>query len=260
MKPPISYYGGKQRMLKQLKAMIPDHALYVEPFLGGGALFWEKEPSKAEVINDMDDNVVNFYRVMQTTLHSRSQHEAARYVLKEEEEKLSDTYTYYLGESNSFPKDVQKAWAFWIQTNMSYSAKLFGGFAYCRSDKTTKAIINKRERFQEHYKDRLSGVCIECNDALKVIKSRDTKASFIYCDPPYFNSDCGHYSGYTKKDFSELLTTLSEMDGKFLLSSYPSDVLSDFTDQNSWHQKEFVKSRSAGNNSDKKIEVLTWNY
>ena len=271
MKPPISYYGGKQRMLKHLKEMIPDHALYVEPFLGGGALFWEKEPSEAEVINDLDDNVVNFYRVMQTnwdelyqlmqtTLHSRSQHQAARYVLKQEEDKLSETYTYYLGESNTFPKDVQKAWAFWMQTNMSYSAKLFGGFAYCRSDKTTKAVINKRERFQEHYKERLSGVCIECNDAIKVIESRDTIDSFIYCDPPYFNSNCGHYAGYSEEDFKKLLTTLSGVEGKFLLSSYPSELLTEYTKQSGWNQKEFIKYRSAGNNSGTKTEVLTWNY
>lgn len=251
--------------------MIPVHELYVEPFLGGGALFWEKEPSQAEVINDLDDNVVNFYRVMQsnwddlyqlmqTTLHSRSQHQAARYVLKEEEENLSKTYTYYLGESSTISPDVQKAWAFWVQTNMSYSSKLFGGFAYCRSVKTTRAIINKRDRFQAHYKERLKGVCIECNDALTVIDSRDTPESFIYCDPPYFNSDCGHYDGYSKEDFEALLESLSSIKGKFLLSSYPSESLSEFTKQQGWYQKKFTKHRSAGKNGSTKTEVLTWNY
>jgi DNA adenine methylase len=63
-KTPISYYGGKQSMLKNILPLIPKHIHYVEPFFGGGAVFWAKEPSSIEIINDYNDNVVNFYRVM----------------------------------------------------------------------------------------------------------------------------------------------------------------------------------------------------
>lgn len=52
MKPPITYYGGKQKLIKHLLPLIPEHNLYAEPFFGGGALFWAKEPSNVEVIND----------------------------------------------------------------------------------------------------------------------------------------------------------------------------------------------------------------
>lgn len=259
-------------MLKHLLPMIPEHELYVEPFLGGGALFWEKDPSPHEVINDLDDDIVNFYRVLQTdfdslaelitaTLHSRSTHEAARYVLKRQPEKLKKSYTYYLGPDATTTSDVQRAWAFWTQSNMSYSAKLFGGFAYDRSVKTTRAIINKRDRFKAHYRERLRNVCIECNDALKVIYSRDTPQSFHYCDPPYFNSDCGHYGGYTEQDFRALLQQLSEVEGRFLLSSYPSDSLTEFVKQMGWNQKSFEKPVAVTNKTSKrKTEVLTYNY
>lgn len=276
MKPPVSYYGGKQQMARHLLDLVPEHDLYVEPFLGGGALFWKKEPSQHEVINDLDDNIVNFYRVLQTdfdklaelitgTLHSRSTHQAAKYVLKRDPDKVSGSHTYYLGDvensNHTASEAVQRAWAFWVQSNMSYSAKLFGGFAYDRSVKTTRAIINKRDRFQSHYRERLRNVCIECNDAIKVIQSRDTANTFHYCDPPYYNSDCGHYDGYTKEDFNELLETLSETKGRFLLSSYPSDLLEEFTKANKWKQKTFDKSVAVSNKtSKKKTEVLTWNY
>ncbi|GJQ05738.1 DNA adenine methylase [Capnocytophaga canimorsus] len=63
---PISYYGGKQTMLPHILPLIPEHQIYVEPFFGGGAVFWAKEPAKSEIINDFNANVVNFYEVLKT--------------------------------------------------------------------------------------------------------------------------------------------------------------------------------------------------
>ena len=64
MKPPISYYGGKQNMLSELLPLIPKHESYIEPFFGGGALFFAKTPSPLEVINDTNQLMINFYRQM----------------------------------------------------------------------------------------------------------------------------------------------------------------------------------------------------
>lgn len=66
MKTPITYYGGKQKMLSVILPMIPEHSIYVEPFFGGGAVFWAKEPAQVEFINDINGEVANFYRVLQT--------------------------------------------------------------------------------------------------------------------------------------------------------------------------------------------------
>lgn len=66
MKTPIAYYGGKTNMLKHILPLIPgDHRTFVEPFFGGGAVLFGKEPSKVEVINDNLDIAVNFYLVVQ---------------------------------------------------------------------------------------------------------------------------------------------------------------------------------------------------
>ena len=64
LKTPISYYGGKQNMLKHILTLVPEHKIYIEPFFGGGSLFWAKEPAKCEVINDVNMNLVNFYQVL----------------------------------------------------------------------------------------------------------------------------------------------------------------------------------------------------
>lgn len=81
LKTPVTYYGGKQRLLKHILPLFPEHVQYVEPFIGGGAVYFAKQPSKAEVINDIKIEVVNFYKVLkndfaklnkmiQSTLHS----------------------------------------------------------------------------------------------------------------------------------------------------------------------------------------------
>ena len=64
MKTPITYYGGKQQMLNVILPKIPQHKLYVEPFFGGGAVFFAKAPSEAEIVNDINHRLVTFYRAL----------------------------------------------------------------------------------------------------------------------------------------------------------------------------------------------------
>ncbi|MFA6057305.1 MAG: DNA adenine methylase [Taibaiella sp.] len=259
MKTPISYYGGKQKLMNEIIPLIPEHILYAEPFCGGAAIFFGKEPSKVEVLNDTNSELVNFYRVAQNhfvdlnqmvrvTLHSRRLHKDAQVVY----------------EHPHLFSEIKRAWAVWVLSTQSFAAMLDGSFGYDKQkDTTTKKINNKRDSFSEDISVRLQHATIECADALYVIKSRDTDGSFFYCDPPYFNSDCGHYDGYTKEDFELLLKTLSEVKGKFLLSSYPSDLLTRYTRANGWHFKLFeqgVSINSKGGYIKKKWEVLTANY
>lgn len=72
MKTPLSYYGGKQTLAKIILGLIPPHRLYCEPFLGGAAVFFAKEPAKVEVINDTNGELVNFYRVVKTSVRRLS--------------------------------------------------------------------------------------------------------------------------------------------------------------------------------------------
>ena len=102
---------------------------------------------------------------------------------------------------------------------------------------------------------------LECADALYIIKSRDHELSFHYCDPPYFNSDCRHYAGYSIQDFERLLQLLAEVKGKFLLSSYPSELLERYMKECGWYQKRVTQTVSVNKGSGKlKVECMTANY
>jgi DNA adenine methylase len=261
MKTPITYYGGKQKLVKEILPRIPKHNLYAEPFFGGGAIFFSKPKSNVEVINDTNTEVINFYRVVQNdfvslekeiriSLHSRRLHKDASVI-------YNNPHMF---------SDVKRAWAFWTLATMGFASKIDGSFGYdIKKGTTSKKVSNKREAFTEEYAYRLQEVQIECTDALRIITSRDTKDAFFYCDPPYYNSDCGHYDGYTLDDFELLLKKLSKIEGKFMLSSYPSPILTEYTKQFGWHTKQFQQEVTIANANSKKgrkpkIEVITTNY
>jgi len=257
MKTPISYYGGKQKMMRHILPMIPKHKIYVEPFLGGGAVFFAKPKSKHEVLNDIDGRITNFFRICQTkydelamlikgTAHSEIEHKRAKDLLK-----------------NMNGTDVELAWAFWVQTNMSFEKQMFGGFTFGKSCRQPLNTANKRDSFTEKYAERLRDVTIFSRDALDVIRRMDSEETFFYCDPPYVSADQGHYKGYTMEDFSALLETLSNIKGKFLLSNYPEQTLLDFVSKHKWNRKQITCSvRVTGRRKEKKIKIecLTWNY
>lgn len=153
------------------------------------------------------------------------------------------------------------AWAFWVLTNQGFSGKI-GSWALGKQDnKIGKTLANKRDGFTQEYAVRLKHVQIESEDALKVIKHYDGKDTFFYLDPPYFNSNCGHYKGYTEAHYRELLDTIISMKGMFLLSGYPSDILSEYVKKHGWHYKEIRQQVMVTHLTKKeKIEVLVWNY
>jgi DNA adenine methylase len=91
MKTPLSYYGGKQQLANIILGLVPPHRLYCEPFLGGAAIFFAKEPSKVKIINDSNGEIINFYEVLQRdftalekevaiSLHSRKKHHQAQVI------------------------------------------------------------------------------------------------------------------------------------------------------------------------------------
>jgi DNA adenine methylase len=269
LKTPLTYYGGKQTMLRHILPLIPEHQVYVEPFAGGAAVFWAKHPVAIEVLNDRNGEIVNFYQTLQTngealvklivaTPHSRSLHRKADFI--------------YTNPELFTP--LERAWAVWVQCTMSFASIIQGGYGYGRTpsasgkDTTTMRVANRREAWEtnlEALKARLRLVQIEHNDALKVIQSRDSAVAFHYVDPPYINADQGHYKGYTESDFAALLACLGQLEGKFLLSCYDGPMLREHAARHGWivdtHTKPLCAQKMAtGGKRISKVEVLARNY
>ena len=112
----------------------------------------------------------------------------------------------------------------------------------------------------EAYIKRLERTFIESRDALYVIQLHDSIDTFHFVDPPYFNSDCGHYAGYSADDFKKLLDVLAAVKGKFLLTCYPSDIVDTYILAHGWHIERVEMLLNAGNKGKKKVECLVRNY
>ena len=252
-RPPLTYYGGKQQLSKRIVPLIPAHKIYDEPFFGGGAIFFAKEPSKVEFINDTNGEVINFYQVLKRdfkalkkevdcTLHSEFQHKQAIEIYRNPEGRTP----------------LKRAWAVWVLSHQSIYAILCNSWKLSKLRNAAHSVTNKKEEFAEAYQARLENTSIFCRDALDVIAKTDTEETFHYVDLPYYNSDGGHYKGYTREDFEKLLKLLSGIKGKFMLSSYPSDLIDQYIHMNGWRTIEIEMQRSAG--GGRKTEVITINY
>ena len=151
MKTPISYYGGKQKMLQHILPKIPSHILYVEPFFGGGAVFFAKPASDAEIINDINNRLITFYRALKydfddlsalvdESFHSRAQHKISGLAYEAGKEQIESP--------------LEMAHAVWMQTNMSFATQIGAASGMTvvgsvRSSSTTKKIISRKRTSNE---------------------------------------------------------------------------------------------------------------
>lgn len=261
MKTPITYYGGKQQLAARIINMFPKHTTYVEPFCGGAAVFWRKQPSEVEIINDLNGELINFYRVL------KSKYSALKKLVDEtpfSRQCYKEASIVY--NAPRLFDEVRRAWALWMLSVQGFAGQLDQSWGYDVSRaQVAKKVVNKKAQFTDELSHRLDHVQIECNNALRVIQTRDTVNTLHYVDPPYVGSDQGHYGGYNQEHFNALLDSLNKIEGRFILSSYPNDVLNEYIAKNGWKTRQFDMKLSAGNSrvtksKKRKIEVLTMNF
>lgn len=257
MRTPITYYGGKQTLLKHILPLIPKHRMYTEAFCGGAAVLFAKHPAEAEVINDINMALTNFYWMVKVcydelrkeidkTLHSRDMHAHAAHIL----------------QYPKFFSAVQQAWAVWALSKMSFASMLDGTFGYDFSGVMPKKMRNAKSDFTRHLSERLDNVTIENRDALEVISTYDTQDAFHFVDPPYINSDCGHYEGtFDEHCMEKLLQLLERVKGKFMLTMFPLEMIEEYANKNRWmiHRVERTISASKTNRR-KQEEWIVCNY
>ncbi|MCK4666795.1 DNA adenine methylase [Candidatus Dependentiae bacterium] len=262
---PINYYGSKFNMLPYIIPKIPPHRVYIEPFFGGGTVFFAKLKSHCEVINDINDNVVNFFRVLQTNFAA-----LARLIEYSCNSRSMHKQTKIIYKNPSQYDEITRAWAFWYQSNVSFGNKVCnGGWAYGWNSNDNshqgRVFANRKKRVVLELAKRMEDVQIECADAIGLIKKSIHKDDiFFYLDPPYISADMGHYKNtFSKEDFQELLKLLSTAGAKFLLSSYKENILLEYRNKYDWNYFEIQQKVSIANkykSKKSKIECLTWNY
>lgn len=206
----MSYIGGKRAIAKQIIAVFPEHTTYVEAFAGGAQVFFRKEPSAVEVLNDLDGEMVNFYRVCQQhyeellrylrfTLVSRRWHELI---------KATDPATL---------TDIQRAARHLYLLKNSYAGLIRNLNYRCNVVQPPGFNPERLPEVIEETHRRLARVQIECQPYEKVLKRYDRRETLFYLDPPYFGLKLYRHN-LALNDFEAMAKLLETLKGNFVLS------------------------------------------
>ena len=262
---PICYHGGKQLLLKQILPYIENNnsKLYVEPFVGGGAVFFGKNKKfETEVLNDINSNVMTFYKVLKSR-HSDLLSNIEMYGIKCEKHfrKCKEIF----GNNDDTICEVERAGAFYYLMIHSFASNLLNfGYLKNKADKINRENKRKNQRLIAAC-EKLNGVQVFNRCALDIIAKFDCPETIFYLDPPYINTDCKHYKGYTEDDYRTLLTILANTKAKYVLSSYKNEILEQFinTVGNEHINITYINTKSQIRSKDftfsKRVETITTN-
>ncbi len=215
------YIGGKSILSKLIVELIPEHEIYVEPFVGAGHVFFAKERSKIEVLNDADSKIANLFYCV--AFHYKEFWSRFRWLVysrairKKLSQELKKKETVKLGDVGSAVK-----WFFLAYS--SFGGNPYGGFGYSTKGGEAKRLKNAMLRLRKIHKRLLGNVFIECLDFEDVMKKWDSEKTFFYCDPPYYRAEHYYSKLFQKEDHIRLLNRLKQAKGKWILSGYHNEL------------------------------------
>lgn len=222
MRSPLNYLGGKSKLAKIIVPMIPtDHVCYCEPFSGAAWVMYAKPPSKVEVINDLDGELITFWRIIQNHLQPFLEYfkyaVVSRKLFEIEKAKSPGTLT-----------DIQRAVRFYYLQRLCFGGKVRGKTFGTSAMSPLRLNLSTIEEslLEAHW--RLKDCTIENLDAIACIQRYDRPTTFFYLDPPYWFNGKDYNVPFEKPDFDRLLATLKALQGRFILSLNDSPEVRSF--------------------------------
>lgn len=257
VKPPFPYFGGKTAVAEKIVALLPPHEHYVEPFAGSLAVLLAKPPSTHETVNDLNRELVTFWRMLRDrpadlervcalTPHSRTEFEASY-------EAAGD--------------DLEAARRAWVRLAQGRSAPTgrSTGWRYHQAARSRQGIYVPQ--YLANYVSRmapaaarLASVSLECLPALDLIAAYGRHESvLLYCDPPYLGSLRTPGSAYAAEmldgdGHQELLEALVGCRAAVVLSGYASPLYDDAL--RDWSRREISAHCGNGTADKARTEVL----
>lgn len=263
MKPPVAYYGGKTRIAGQIAEILPAHRVYVEPFAGSAAVLLAKPPAPVEILNDLNANVVAFYRCLRDrpddllaaldlTPYARDEYLAC---------DLSDDSI----------DDLERARRWWVRSSQGFSGVVTDRCTWSSSSRpgATRHTLC-RDKLADAYQvaARLLCVVIESGDAFDVIDKHDHPDGVVYADPPYLaETRADAWSGYrheltSPEAHERLICRLLDARGAVVLSGYRSPLYDGLL--SGWRRVEISVQSTAGRDMEgraaSRVECLWCNF
>ena len=207
---PLSYIGGKNRLAKKIISILPEHTTYVEAFAGGAQVLFHKQPSNVEVLNDLDFDVVNFFRVCQW--HYEELIRYLRFSLVSR--KL---HQLHLKSNPATLTDIQRAGRFYYLQKNSFGGLILQQTFHYGVTQPSNYNPERISAIIERAHQRLARVQIESLPYEQVLAKYDRPTTCFYLDPPYWKRKLYKFN-FSEEDFVTLDHHLQQLKGKFLLS------------------------------------------
>ncbi len=255
MKPPVPYFGGKQTIAPWIASLLPPHEHYVEPFAGGLSVLFAKKPSRMETVNDLDQDLMTFWRVLRDrpddllracmlTPHGRAEFESTW-------EPATD--------------DLDLARRIWCRLAQGRSGTLrkTGWRHYIDPAGSSTSMPGYLEAYVQRLAgaaERLHGVSLEALPALTLIGKYGAHTDvLLYVDPPYLGSTRGWGRNYrhemkSEAEHRELAAALADCRAAVVLSGYHSPLYDDLYD--GWHRYEQQTATGNAKTDKDRTEVL----
>lgn len=209
-KPIIPWQGGKRRLAKHILPMLPEHQCYTEPFAGGAAIFFLKQPSKVEVLNDINSELVNLYRVVQNHLEELLKQFkwalVSRKMFEWEKSKNVETLT-----------DIQRAARFFYLQKQAFGGRVKNQtFGYATTARPKINLLRIEEELSACHL-RLAQVYIENLAWDDCMERYDREHTLHYLDPPYWQTS-GYGIDFDWQNYEKISSLGKSIKGKMVFS------------------------------------------
>ena len=260
---PIKWHGGKHYLASKIVKLMPPHIHYVEPYAGGLSVLLAKDPEGvSEVVNDVNELLTNFWRVLQDDVWF------AAFIRRVEAVPFSE-----IEWEDSQPRlsygPVQNAVDFFIQCRQSLAGRM-KDFATLSRTRTRRGMNEQASAWLSAVEGlpavhaRLKRVVILYRDALDVIRQQDGPDTLFYLDPPYLPDTRTSPNVYkhemTEEDHEKLLDLIIRVKGKVMISGYDHPLYLDTLRYWTRHTFDLPNNAAGGKTKQRKTEVVWTNF
>lgn len=227
----LKYHGGKQPISDWIISHFTPHTHYVEPYCGAAHVLYAKSPDNcSEVINDLDERLMTFWRVLQDPAQRRQFIERCAFI-PVSQALFNQSKAQLCTGPYSYLTAVEKAVAFFVVARQSMSGRQrdFAPLSKSRTrrgmNEQVSALLSAVEGLPQAA-ERLRRVVLYCEPALRIIEREDSEHTLFYIDPPYMPRSRAAVSVYrhemTADEHAKMLAVLRGCKGAVLLSGYRS--------------------------------------
>lgn len=209
-KPFFPWIGGKRRLIKHILPLFPEHTTYVEPFCGGAALFFAKEPSQIEVINDINSELVNLYRVVKNHLDELVRQFRWDLVSREQ-------FGWHKNQPTEQLTDIQRAARFFYLQRTAFGGKVEGQTFGAGATRAPRLNLLRLEEDLSAAHLRLCRAMVEHLPWADCIQRYDRPGTLFYCDPPYWGTT-GYGVEFGLDNYSRMAELAKSIKGRMIIS------------------------------------------